>query len=612
MMHLGFSYVGLIYLIMLMVPNIIWAKNKPKDYEKYVRNENKVLLALERVGEVLVTVIVLIFRDFNLRRWTLWSLWLAASFVLMILYELYWHRYFKSGKTMKDQYSSYAGFPVAGATLPVAAFCLLGIYGINIWLIIAVVILGIGHIGIHLAHAREVYAADNEKAGEGDKIEKAASRRGARPLGLRILKWVGVVLLAVLFLALVIPIGARNVRFLKHQANYIHGVDEQLYIPIGGQEQYVLITGRDVTNPVIVYLHGGPAAPDTMVMYTFADELMKDYTLIGWDQRGAGRTYFRNQAADPENQTATFEQALEDVDELVDYARERFGQEKVIIMGHSYGTALGSRYVRMHPEKVSSYIGVGQVVSLREGDILSYQDALEKARAAGDDTSEMEKLYEAFAADPTLENMLALRQPVAAYHSAGKEPNNIWLGMSSPYFGMDDLKWFMLQVMSQEKFLSLNRQLFDSLGEIDAWTADARNAGFEMPVHIIMGGEDWICPVEPAREFVDEISAPQKDFTLIDGCGHSPQNAAPAEFDAAVRKVLEGEKSAGEPDFGQGQETILDFTNGMVLTNDVPEGYGLSKENISKELDEALREIGEINIVWATKRTALEATVCSK
>ena len=531
-MHFGFSYVGLIYLIMLMVPNIIWAKNKPQDYEKYAKNENRVLLALERAGEVLVTAIALIFRDFNLRRWTLWSLWLVASFALMILYELYWHRYFKSGKTMKDQYSSYAGFPVAGATLPVIAFCLLGIYGINIWLIIAVVILGIGHIGIHLAHAREAGVAD----GTADKAEV---QRGAGAAARKVLKWVGIALLAVLFLALVIPIGARNVRFLKHQANYIRGVDEQLYIPLGGQEQYVLITGRDVTNPVIIYLHGGPAAPDAMVMYTFADDLMKDYTLIGWDQRGAGRTYYRNRAADPENRTATFEQALEDLDELVDYARERFGQEKVIIMGHSYGTALGSRYVLAHPEKVSGYIGVGQVVSFREGDTLSYQDALEKARAAGDDTSEMEKLYEAFAADPTLENMLALRQPVAAYHSAAKEPNNIWLGMSSPYFGIDDLKWFMVQVTSQEKFLSLNRQLFDSLDSIDAWTTAARGAGFEMPVHIIMGSEDWICPVELAREFVDGISAPQKDFTLIDGCGHSPHNAAPDEFDAAVRKALE-------------------------------------------------------------------------
>ena len=155
-MHFGFSYVGLIYLVMLIVPNIFWAKNKPKDYEKYVGNENKILGVLERIGEVLVSTIVLIFSDFNLREWTPWGIWLVISFVLLILYEIYWIRYFKSEKTMKDQYRSFLFFPVAGASLPVLAFFLLGIYGRNIFLLVAVIILGIGHIGIHLAHEREV------------------------------------------------------------------------------------------------------------------------------------------------------------------------------------------------------------------------------------------------------------------------------------------------------------------------------------------------------------------------------------------------------------------------------------------------------------------------
>ena len=146
---------------MLTVPNIIWAKNKPKDYEKYVVNESKVLGTFERIGEVLVTTIVLIFADFNLRPWTWWSLWLVVSFVLMVLYENYWVRYFKSEKTMHDQYRQFLCFPVAGASLPVLAFFLLGIYGANIFMLVSVVILGIGHIGIHLKHQKEV-CSNNE------------------------------------------------------------------------------------------------------------------------------------------------------------------------------------------------------------------------------------------------------------------------------------------------------------------------------------------------------------------------------------------------------------------------------------------------------------------
>ena len=154
-MHFGFSYVGLVFLVMLMVPNIIWTKNQPLNYEKCVVKENKYLLLLERIGEVLVSCIVLIFSDFNIKPWSAWEWWLVGAFFLMILYEIYWVRYFLSKKTMKDFYSSILGIPVAGATLPVAAFALLAVYGKNIILGIAVIILGIGHIGIHLTHKKE-------------------------------------------------------------------------------------------------------------------------------------------------------------------------------------------------------------------------------------------------------------------------------------------------------------------------------------------------------------------------------------------------------------------------------------------------------------------------
>ena len=155
-LRLGFSYVGLIYLIMLFVPNIIWTKHKPKDYDQYVGNENRLLLTLERIGEVLVSGIALVFTDFNLRSCHLWLVWLGVSFALMVLYEIYWVRYFSSKKEMSDFYSSILKIPVAGATLPVAAFFLLGIYGQNALMMLSSVILGVGHIGIHLAHRNEV------------------------------------------------------------------------------------------------------------------------------------------------------------------------------------------------------------------------------------------------------------------------------------------------------------------------------------------------------------------------------------------------------------------------------------------------------------------------
>ena len=152
--HLGFSYVGLAFLLMLFLPNLIWTRHQPVDYSG--RNENKILLAFERIGQVCVTCTVLIFSDFNLRDWSSWSLWLIAAVACMVLYECWWIRYFKSRKTLKDFYRSFFRIPVAGATLPIAAFLFLGVYGKVVWLVISVVLLGIGHIGIHLQHLREI------------------------------------------------------------------------------------------------------------------------------------------------------------------------------------------------------------------------------------------------------------------------------------------------------------------------------------------------------------------------------------------------------------------------------------------------------------------------
>ena len=135
---------------MLLIPNFIWTSKKPQDYT--AENESKIFLAFERIGEILTSCCALIFSDFNLRRWSNWSLWLVSSVIMMVMYEFWWVRHFRSERRLIDFYSSFCGIPIAGATLPVIAFFLLGIYGRVIWMLISVVILGIGHIGIHWKH----------------------------------------------------------------------------------------------------------------------------------------------------------------------------------------------------------------------------------------------------------------------------------------------------------------------------------------------------------------------------------------------------------------------------------------------------------------------------
>lgn len=152
--HIGFSYIGLIYLLMLFIPNIIWSKNKPINYE--TTDENKILVILERIGQISSAAIILIFTDFNIGVVSIWSLWLIVSFSLMILYEIAWFKYFKSEGKVEDFYKDFHKIPVPLASLPVAAFLLIGIYGKMIWLILSAIILGIGHIGIHIQHLNSI------------------------------------------------------------------------------------------------------------------------------------------------------------------------------------------------------------------------------------------------------------------------------------------------------------------------------------------------------------------------------------------------------------------------------------------------------------------------
>lgn len=157
----GFSYIGAIFLALLLIPNLIWAKNQPQGYDP--GKENRFLLALERMGEVLVTTLALITANLTLRPWSPWSLWLVLGALLMALYEGFWLRYFRGGHTLEDFYGSFCGVPVAGATLPVLAFFCLGLYAQSLWLLIAVLILGVGHIGIHLQHRKELIFPENKE-----------------------------------------------------------------------------------------------------------------------------------------------------------------------------------------------------------------------------------------------------------------------------------------------------------------------------------------------------------------------------------------------------------------------------------------------------------------
>ena len=162
----GFSWIGLVFLIALFAPNIAWARSeRPIGYSD--AGENPALAVLEHLGQVTCTVIVLIVADTNPGPWSAWSWWLLSAVALMVIYELAWIRYFRSSRTTDDFYRPLGPLPVPLAVLPCAAFLLLGIYGRAVPLIVAALILSVGHIGIHLGHVWDLAQASRPPAASG-------------------------------------------------------------------------------------------------------------------------------------------------------------------------------------------------------------------------------------------------------------------------------------------------------------------------------------------------------------------------------------------------------------------------------------------------------------
>ena len=140
----------------------------------------------------------------------------------------------------------------------------------------------------------------------------------------KILKKLGAILLTIIVILILVVFVGRIITKEKYKVEGENSICESTYVDINGLEQYILIKGKDINNPVILWLHGGPGSPDSYENYKFVSYLVDDYTVVMYDQRGCGATYFKNIDIDPNNETTSFRQAIEDVDALVDYLRERF------------------------------------------------------------------------------------------------------------------------------------------------------------------------------------------------------------------------------------------------------------------------------------------------
>jgi pimeloyl-ACP methyl ester carboxylesterase len=320
-------------------------------------------------------------------------------------------------------------------------------------------------------------------------------------------------------------------------------IDEGEYISIGGIEQWVTIKGSDRTKPAILFLHGGPGSVMSPYDEAIYGQWEKDFILVNWDQRGAGRTFGKNAPAELNEDywienPLTIEQMTSDGIELSEHLLKHLGKQKIILIGTSWGSVLGVSMSQNRPDLFYAYVGHSQVVNSSESEINAYQKLLKMAETTNDQTS-LEKL-KSLGSPPyeDAKNTGQFYRVIKKFESENSVPApDSWWKISKEYDNeIDGQNRYDGDDYSFINFAGHKKLGIKSMVAGLDFMKDAVN--FDIPVYLIQGEEDIITPKEISRVYFDKITAPKKEFFLVQGAAHGHnQSIIDIQFKIAKEKI---------------------------------------------------------------------------
>lgn len=303
------------------------------------------------------------------------------------------------------------------------------------------------------------------------------------------------------------------------------GIDEQGFVTVGELPQWISIRGRDRGNPIVVIVHGGPGSPYS-IFASRLQPLEEHFTLVQWDQRGAGKTYGRHGRRGTGE--LTFDRLARDGVALVEHVTARLGQERVILVASSAGTITGVTMVRRRPELFAAYVGLDQQADVARGEAIGWARTVERLRAAG--KRRAARALEAIGDDPLRwsegdwqkkQRALMKSDPFAS-QLGGKLGGAL---LRSPLHSLGDVRDFLGGLRFSQ------RRLYD---EYITWTARRRGVRFEVPFFVIHGDGDLLTPTSLAEGFFADVDAPHKELVLLPNAGHLDGLLAPARLHAEL------------------------------------------------------------------------------
>ena len=312
-------------------------------------------------------------------------------------------------------------------------------------------------------------------------------------------------------------------------------ISEKIFVNINGVQQGMIIKSKDIRNPVLLYVHGG--MPDYFLTQKYPTGLDDYFTVVWWEQRGSGLSY----NPDVTQKAITSDQLISDTLEVTNYLRNRFGKEKIYLMGHSGGTFIGIQAAAKAPELYYAYIGVAQMSNQLESERLAYEYMLQRFKENGNT-----KLVRKLEAEPVTN-----KDPIPDAYYLLRDGSMHSLGIGTTHDMRSVISGIFLpsltfrEYTAREKFnlwRGKSRSGVSSIwNEIITTDLSIHVTDFEIPVYILAGRYDYTVNYDLQRDYFMKINAPKKGFYTFENSAHSPLFEEPERFiEIMVNDVLNG------------------------------------------------------------------------
>jgi len=299
-----------------------------------------------------------------------------------------------------------------------------------------------------------------------------------------------------------------------------NGIASLEKISLNNVDQWISIRGDDMSNPILLFLHGGPGMPMMYLSYKFQRPLEKDFICVQWDQRGAGKSFDDDIPVD----TMNIEQLLDDAVDLIQHLKNRFDQNKIFLAGHSFGSYLGMILIYRRPELFFAYLGIGQVVDERRASNIQTEFIRETAEKKGFP----EAIEELKKHGKSVHEKWLFKFHAELYSSTDYTPF-IKSGVFSPEYGFFDI--FKVSKGSNfssrhMKYNAIDKPLVESIQSV------------RVPVYFFIGRHDYVTPSELVEEYFDVLEAPSKKIVWFEQSAHFPFFEEPDKFAETVKILL--------------------------------------------------------------------------